>query len=101
MDLGELAALNGLIGPFLPPLIAVINQPQWPRWGRSLATVGVCAVVGTITAAAGGDLLGLSWPAAVLACASAAITSYHAWWKRSDITVAVERATSPKLDRPE
>ena len=96
MTLGEIAALNALIGPFLPPLIAVVNQPKWPTWGKSLAMLTVCAITGTMTTALNGDLLGLDLPAAVLACAAGAVSSYHVWWKpKSGITDAVEHATSP------
>ena len=97
MDLAQLAMLNALIGPFLPPLIAVVNQPKWPTWARSLAMLAVCAATGTLTTALNGDLTGLDLPAAVLACAAGAVSSYHVWWKpRSGITDAVEHATSPK-----
>lgn len=103
MDLAQLAMLNVVVGPFLPPLISVINQPRWPTWGKSLGMLAVCAAMGTLTTAMSGDLIGLDLPTAILACGVGAVSSYHAWWKpKSGITDAVESATSPKTaDAPE
>lgn len=95
MNLGELAGLAGMVGTVLPVAVSVINQPQWPKWARSVATLLVCLVAGTITAAAAGQLTGAGWPVAVIACATSALTTYHMWWKGSGVTTAVENATSP------
>ena len=62
-----------------------------------MAMLTVCAITGTMTTALTGDLIGLDLPAAILACAGGAVSSYHVWWKpKSGITDAVEHATSPK-----
>jgi len=89
----SLELISILIGAGMPTVIAVINQPSWPAWARAVATLLVCAVVGGITAAVQGDLTGKRWTEAAALIFAAALGTYHAWWKRSGITDAIEKAT--------
>lgn len=89
-----LLQLSALVGLLLPTVVAVVNQPRWPSWGRALATVIVCLVAGAVAAAATGGLTGKTWAEAAGVVFAAALGVYHAWWKPSGIIDAIERATA-------
>jgi len=90
----SLVELSALIGALLPTVVAVVNQPRWPAWARAIATVLVCVAAGAASAAAAGELTGKTWLEAAGVVFAAALTTYHAWWKPSGITNAIEDATS-------
>lgn len=97
MDLVQLVALNASIGPFLPPLIGAVNQSHWPKFAKTMVTVGICAGVGVLTTLANGELIGRDLPAAILACTVATLVAYHAYWKKAGLP-DFEEATS--VNRP-
>jgi len=90
----SLVELSALIGAFLPTLVAIVNQPRWPSWARAAATVLLCIAVGAVTAAASGELTGKRWFESAGIVFAAALATYHAWWRPSGITTAIERATA-------
>jgi VIT1/CCC1 family predicted Fe2+/Mn2+ transporter len=90
----SLIELSALVGVFLPTLVAIVNQPRWPSWVRAVATAAVCIVAGGVTAAASGELTGKRWFEAAVVVFGAALATYHAWWKPSGITNAIEKATA-------
>lgn len=95
--MGELEALTLIVGFFLPPVIAIIQQPTWSEGARSVVTVIICSIVGLLTVYIeqghelhfGKQLLGQI--AQVIIAAQAA---YVAFWKRH-VAPAIERLTSP------
>lgn len=85
---------SALVGSLMPSVVAVINQPSWPSWLRAVATAVVCIVAGVLTAASTGGLSGASLTQAIGVVFGAALATYHAWWKRSGITDAIEKHTA-------
>ena len=55
-----LIEISAMVGAIMPTIIAVINQPRWPSWGRALATLLLCVAAGAATAAAAGQFTGRS-----------------------------------------
>lgn len=90
----QLLEAAAIVGALMPTVVAVINQSRWPRWGRSLAAVLLCAVAGTLTAAVSGEFAGRTLAESVSVVVAAALATYHLWWHRSGITTAIEDATS-------
>lgn len=86
-----------LVGSFLPPLVAVVQQPGWSRGFRAVVTVVICILVGAVTTylgAPGGfefdkDLVGV-----ILTVLVAAQATYQNFWKPTAIAPSVEAATS-------
>ena len=93
-----------VLGVLLPPVIAVVQRPGWSNGARSVVTVLICTVVGTMTAWLSGDL---SLPGhsvqeilgAIAVVIVAAQTTHRNFWKTTGISGAVESATSPAEDR--
>ena len=90
----QLLEAAAIVGALMPMLVATINQPRWPKWGRALAAVLVSAAVGTLTAATSGELTGRTLAETITVVIAATLATYHLWWRRSGITTAIEVATS-------
>lgn len=90
----NLVELSALVGALLPTVVAVVNQPRWPAWGRALATALVCVVAGFVAALSAGDLTGKTWLESAGVVFAAALVAYHAYWKPSGITTAIEQKTA-------
>jgi hypothetical protein len=91
----DLTMWSLLVGVLLPPLVAVVNREHWMAAVKGLVTVGSSIAAGGVTAYLGGALTGGTWLHAALVVAVAAVGSYHAWWKPTDIAPAIEEATTP------
>lgn len=92
----DLAMWTLLVGTLLPPVIAVVQQPQWSSRVRSLVSVATCLVAGGGTAWLGGALSGTSLVTTVLTVLVTALATYTGFWKPSGIAAAVEGVTSSK-----
>jgi hypothetical protein len=85
-----------LVGFFLPPFIAVIQQPSWPKWARAVATLVVCVAVGLVTVLLSGKLTGQSAVSGSLMVLVSSLVTYQHWWKHTGVTAKIEHATSTK-----
>ena len=85
---------SALVGALLPTVVALINQPRWPSWARAIMTALTCAAAGAVTAAAAGEFTGRTWLESAGVVFAAALATYHAWWKPSGVTGAIEKATA-------
>lgn len=90
----DLVMWSGLVGFGLPPIVAIINQPSWPGWARAFVTVVLCVLAGGGTAWFEGSLTDARWTTAVLIVLTAAVASYRMFWRPSQITDKIEKATS-------
>jgi hypothetical protein len=92
--LTPLAAYSLLVGFLLPLVIALFQQPRFPRSARLGITFGMCIVAGSLTVwltpaeANGRNLIG-----SILTIALAAVSFYDKVWKPT--AARIEAATSP------
>lgn len=87
--------LSLVVGFILPPFIALIQQPKWPNWFRSLVTLFVCILVGGLESYLQGELAAGSILRRVLVVAISANATYQGFWKHAGAR-GIENATSPK-----
>lgn len=83
-----------VVGFFLPPLIAIIQQPTWSRTTRGIVTVLVCLVVGAATTWIHGDWSGRTATTTILLTLVATMTAYRNFWVHR-VAPVIEAATSP------
>lgn len=93
--MSELQAWALLTGFFLPPLVAIVQQPRWSASLRSFVTVAISAIVGLVETWLVHELHFDEHLLATLAQVTvAAQASYLAFWKRQEFTHKIELATS-------
>jgi hypothetical protein len=83
-----------VVGFFLPPVIAVIQQTGWAQQLRAFVTFVACAVAGAGVAYFQGDLTGRRFVESALVVLVTTIAVYEGSWKPSNIAPAIERATN-------
>lgn len=89
-----------IVGFLLPLLIAVLQQPGFPKWARATIMAVVCIVGGLVTVTVtGGFHSAHGVIAELLLVALAAIAFYEKWWKQIGATQRIELATTPKKAR--
>lgn len=87
----NLMMLSAIVGFISPPLIAMVQQPEWSKRARSFVTFGFSAVVGTLTIWLSGNY----WTVpevvtTILIVLVTSITVYKGLWKPSGVTEAIE-----------
>lgn len=92
----NLAMWSLVVGFFLPPVVAIIQQPKWSQTVRALVTFVVAVVAGAGTAYFNGDLNGKDWVTSTLVVLVAAISVYKGLYQPTGIAPKIEAATSPK-----
>lgn len=83
-----------ILGTVMPAIIAFVNQRRWPNWVRGLVALGLSIITGFLASYFRGNVFGGDWVRTALVVATAAVVSYHVWWKPSTIAPAIEVATS-------
>jgi len=84
-----------IVGFFAPPVIAIVQQQKWSNAFRAVVTFVLALVAGAGTAYFQGDLTGKRFVEASLIILVAAISTYHGFWKPTEIGPKIEKATSP------
>lgn len=92
--LSSLEMWSALVGALMPLAIALINQSHWSKAWRGIMAVGLCVIAAAVTCWLRGELNGSNYARSVLVVLTAALTTYHVWWKPSTIAPAIEAATS-------
>jgi len=85
-----------VVGFFLPPIIAVVQQRGWSSEVKSAFMFAVCLVVAGVTLFFQNAVEWSDYPRALLLVFVSAQASYRGWWKPSGVTDKVESATSAK-----
>jgi len=95
----DLVMLSTLVGVFMPPLVAVAQQPRLSPILRAIVVIVSCVAVGAATASLEGTLTGQRWTTSALIIGTAAVAAYRLFWHRS--AQVIEHATSgaPAPDR--
>lgn len=91
---------SGLVGTFLPMVIAVILQKSWSTPFKAVASLLTCLAAATVTTAAQGKLDPKNWTESAAIVFTAAMVSFHSFWKPTGIADAVEKATSKTTSVP-
>lgn len=90
----QFLALWGIVGGVITThAAALVNQPRWAAWAKTLTSVGIALVVGLVTAASAGRLNGVDWLTAATAVFAAAQLAYGTLFRGT--AQALEAATSP------
>jgi hypothetical protein len=96
----DLVMFAALVGTFMPPLVAVIQQPRWSPITRAIVVIVSCVLVGAGTAALEGQLTGQRWTTAALIVGTAAVTAYRMFWKPAATRIEYATSGEPAPPRP-
>lgn len=87
---------SSIVGFFLPPVLALVQQPSWSNRVRSAVAFVACAVAGAGTAYFQGELTGRRFVEAGLVVLVTAMATFRNFWKTTGITPTIEEATALK-----
>jgi len=83
-----------IIGLAMPFLITVIKQAGLNKWWNLGIAVAACAIAGTLTVWAGGNLTAVNILGTIGLVFVAAQAAYTAYWKGTSAEAALNEATS-------
>lgn len=83
-----------IVGFFLPPVQAVIQQSHWPERIRALVNFASCAVAAFGVVYFTGSVNFRDWVQSALVVLVAAIATYKGTWKPTGIAPTIEAKTS-------
>jgi VIT1/CCC1 family predicted Fe2+/Mn2+ transporter len=83
-----------LVGFFLPPLLAIVQQSKWPDQVRAAVAFLACAIAGAGVAYFQGDLTGKRFVTAGLIVLTTALATYRSFWKSTGVAPAIESRTN-------
>lgn len=89
----------GLVaGFFLPPLLAIVQQPGWTPTVRALVmfVASILVAIGTVYFTDSGAFAADRLVTTILLVMVTAIATYKGLWTPTKIAPAIETATSPK-----
>jgi hypothetical protein len=92
----NLAMWSLIVGTVLPPIVAIIMQPSWPQWARTVVAVLASLVAGFGTVWFSGQWSMDDWVTSTLIVLVTSIATYKGLWTPTGIAQKVEAATSPK-----
>ncbi len=90
--MSDLALWSIIVGFFLPLVIAVIHQPNFPEWAGVTITVLVSGIAGIVTTGIEGDLNLHNASRSVLICLVGAIFFYQHTWNATAKTIKAKTA---------
>ena len=82
---------SGLVGFFLPILVAWLNRTNWENWKKALIALASAVLGGTVTALLNHNFNGANWLTALGVVFTSSQAFYHLWWKNSAITDYIEQ----------
>jgi len=83
-----------LVGFFLPPALAIVQQTKWPDQLRAVVAFLACAVAGAGVAYFQGDLTGKRFVTAALIVLTTTLATYRSFWKPTSVAPAIESRTN-------
>jgi uncharacterized membrane-anchored protein len=92
----DLVMFSALVGTFMPPLVAIVQQPRWSPIVRALVVILSSVGIGAVTASLEGQLTGQRWTTSALLVGTAAVAAYRLFWHRAAATI--EHRTSGQPD---
>ncbi len=91
----DLVMFSALVGTFMPPLVAIVQQPRWSPIVRALVVVASCVGIGAVTASLEGQLTGQRWTTAALIVGTAAVAAYRLFWHRAAAQIEAKTSGEP------
>ena len=95
----QLVMWAGIVGFFMPVLLAVVQQPGWSTALRSVVmfVASILAALGTVYLTSGSDAFTAeNMVTSFLTIMVTAIATYKGFYKETGIAPKIEIATSPK-----
>lgn len=92
--LSNLAMYALVVGFFLPPVLALVQQQSWSTKLRASIAFIACVVAGAGTAYFQGDLTGRRFAEATLVILTTGMATYQSFWKPTEIAPRIERESS-------
>ena len=92
----NLAMWSLIVGTVLPPLIAIIQQPGWKTWVRTVVAVIIAIIAGFGTVYFLGGINTEDWITSTLIVLVASIATYKGMWAPAGIAPTIETATAIK-----
>ena len=83
-----------IVGFFLPPVLAIVQQTKWSSALRAIVAFLACALAGAGVAYFQGDLTGKRFIEAGLVILVTAVATYQSFWKPTAIAPAIEAKTN-------
>ena len=83
---------SGIIGVFLPLVIAAVNRPGWSSGAKALVTIVACLLAAAGTAWFTGQIDAADVARSFLIVFTLAIGTYQFYWRPSGVAPTVERA---------
>lgn len=83
-----------VVGFLLPPLLSIIMQSGWSQQLQAVVAFVACAIAGAGTAYFQGDLTGRRFIEAGLVILVTTIATYKGFWKPTNVSPTIEKATS-------
>lgn len=84
-----------IVGFFMPPVQAVIQQTNWSSQVRAGVNFVACAIAGAGVAFFQGDFTGRRFVESALVVLVTTIAVYKGTWQPTGVAPTIEKATSP------
>lgn len=91
--MNNLIWISGLVGIFLPHLIAIVSQSHWSSGTKSIFAFATCLIAAAVTSYFAGTLNFHDLAGSFSLVFALAQTSYKGLWKPTGIADAVESST--------
>lgn len=92
--MSNLQLWSSVVGVVMPVLISLVNQPQWRPWVKSAVAIASSVIAAGVTCELSGQLSTSDLAGAAITVATAAIATYHLFWKPTGAAPKIEAATS-------
>jgi hypothetical protein len=92
--LTDLAMWSLLVGFFLPPAVAIVQQPGWSDRFRAVVTFLICCIAGAGTAYFSDQFDGRPVVSSILLILVTTLGTFRGFWKPTRVAPAIEYATS-------
>jgi hypothetical protein len=83
-----------IVGFLLPPVLAIVQQTNWPDQLRAVVAFVACAAAGVGVAYFQGDLTGKRFVTAGLIVLTTALATYKSFWKPTGVAPTIETRTN-------
>lgn len=92
--------ISGVVGFFLPHLVAIINQTHWNSGLKAVLAAAACLVAAFVVCWAKGAINFSDWSTSAMIVYTFATTAYKGLWKPTGIIDAVEASTTVRSAGP-
>lgn len=91
--MNEVLSISVIVGFFLSPAIDAINREKWSAQLQAISAFVICMIAAVATDLATASFNWHDLRGVIIAVFSAAIISFHAFWKPSGISGSISKTT--------